>query len=264
MKKFFKDQISIVLTKLQVVFGLPSPSLILAYHSISLFQDIVDIIPKDFHKQIKYLSQHFKLSPLDQLLKISKSQKPLYPMAAITFDDGYLSVIKTAAPILNRFGITGTVFVTGQPSKVNREELENNQKLLTTSHLKQLLHNGWNIGSHTLTHSNLSKVSDDLMAREIVESKKLLERKLQKRIRYFAYPKGYFSDKVVMFVKKARYTEAFSVEPSAIKSGLNPYKIPRLSIDSSCSLAQFKFLTTPWGIQLLSLKKMVIKLINSK
>lgn len=46
------------------------------------------------------------------------------------------------------------------------------------------------IGAHTLTHQVLSNLSDADLRAEIVEGRKLLESRLQKRIQHFAYPFG--------------------------------------------------------------------------
>ena len=69
------------------------------------------------------------------------------PKMVLTFDDGYTSVYTTAFPIMQQYGIKGTVYINtalvGTPGRLNLQQL-------------QTLYNaGWTIANHTPNHTNL-------------------------------------------------------------------------------------------------------------
>lgn len=114
-------------------------------------------------------------------------------MKLITFDDGYQSVFDKAYPYMKSKGLTGLCFVVvnwiGAPNR------------MTLDQLKELVANGWEIGSHTLSHSSLPHVDPNFAEVEIVESKKRLEA-MGFKINAFAYPYGRFNEKIVEIVSK--------------------------------------------------------------
>lgn len=89
-------------------------------------------------------------------------------MVAVTFDDGYLSVGEIARPILDRFGIPGTVFVptrfmdSDQPMSWPGIDqwigTADEHELLPMSWqgLLSLAESGSEIGSHTVSHPRLT------------------------------------------------------------------------------------------------------------
>lgn len=116
---------------------------------------------------------------------------------AVTFDDGYASVISHALPILSRLDMVGTVFPRfdrlGQPGWLSCDDLE------------RLLGEGWEIGSHTLTHPRLPALPQPALEHELRESKRELERELGVRCRAVAYPLGEADGRVVAAAAEAGY-----------------------------------------------------------
>ncbi len=93
-----------------------SPCCILMYHGVvpdgtqpCLWTQIEASL---FEAQMRYLHHHRRVVPLAQLL-LPGAQACLEPgTIAVTFDDGYQNNLDVAMPILERFGIPATVFVT--------------------------------------------------------------------------------------------------------------------------------------------------------
>lgn len=68
------------------------------------------------------------------------------------------------------------------------------------------------IAGHSKTHPpDLTKLSDEELLPEIVESKELLEKNLGKAIRYFTYPTGKNDVRVRKLVGKAGYIAALAM-----------------------------------------------------
>ncbi len=81
-------------------------------------------------------------------------------------------------PIMNEYGFTATVFVcTEYIGKSNDWNFKDKTKRthLSFNELMTLQHNGWEIGSHGVTHQSLLKLNDKEIDIELIESKKILE-----------------------------------------------------------------------------------------
>lgn len=74
--------------------------------------------PGRFALQLAYLTERFRVVPLDDLL--ADDGGSARPMAAITFDDGFRSVLTDALPVLERHRVPFTVFVNGDAVLHNR------------------------------------------------------------------------------------------------------------------------------------------------
>ena len=58
--------------------------------------------------------------------------------------------------------------------------------------MQELADNGWEIGSHTLSHRDLRKLEINDMMNEFIESKELLESKLNIVVKSISFPFGKF------------------------------------------------------------------------
>ena len=76
-------------------------------------------------------------------------------IVSLTFDDGLDNTYDSAAPILARHGLAGTVYVTtdfvGEPGRMTWEELRDLQDRFA-----------WEIGSHSITHAALETLLMEL------------------------------------------------------------------------------------------------------
>lgn len=93
--------------------------------------------------------------------------------------------------------------------------------------LKELSEYGIEIGSHTMTHPILSRISKEKLSYEITESKNILEDKLSVPIKSFCYPNSLpqdISDDVVEITKASGYLGA--VHDFGIRVS-DPFLIPR-------------------------------------
>ena len=116
---------------------------------------------------------------------------------------------------------------------------------MTIKEIQNLKKSGWTIGSHSKTHADFFALSKEQIQQEIIGSKKELEKTLKSKIKYFAYPKGRYTEEVLKTVKKAGYRLALSMDSDRIDKKTSRYTVPRVGVDRTHSLNEFRMLFIP-------------------
>lgn len=127
----------------------------------------------------------------------------------ITFDDAYLSVYEHAVPVLDDLGFTATLFAIGDYVGRHNDWPGHDMPfgrapLMDASALRELHDSGFEIGSHTSTHPDLTSLDADRAEREIAEGIQTLQALLGSAVESFAYPYGRFDDTALTLAR--RYT----------------------------------------------------------
>lgn len=148
-----------------------------------------------FERYCRFFARYFHVVSLRELLGRLDRGKPLNRELAITFDDGYRDNYEYAAPLLQKWGLPATFFVTTRfigSDFVPMWDRSNaiRQPWMTWDQVKWLLHQGFDIGSHTQTHSDLGMLSGEVAWQEIHGSRLELQDRLSTSIDHFAYPFG--------------------------------------------------------------------------
>jgi peptidoglycan/xylan/chitin deacetylase (PgdA/CDA1 family) len=220
---------------------------ILMYHRVAQLAayDQLTVSPARFAQQMQELAQHQVISLEDGLraLQSGPLRKPLF---AVTFDDGYLDNLTEALPILQRYGIPATIFVTTQFC----DQAISHPRYGTQG--AQRLHLDWDevatlarapgitIGSHTLTHPYLPTISDTLAQQEIATSRTVIATHLQRPVDYFCYPSGDLSPRELQFVQQAGYAAAVSVAPGVNDQRSDRFQLKRTEITDRDDPSQFR------------------------
>lgn len=218
---------------------------ILCYHSISDDGWKFSVPMAEFKKQMKYLVSKrtpIKLADLEKYLKGEMEIKN--PVFILTFDDGYHDLIDVRS-FLKSINIKPCAFLIADDKNVDRSELETDKRLLTKKDIKLLIADGWEIGCHSLTHTNIRKLNKQKLIREIINSKKELTNKYDREIEYFSYPKGYYTKDIEKTVADSGYKLAVSMDAKIINSDTSLYTVPREGVDGSHSFVEFKSLFSP-------------------
>jgi peptidoglycan/xylan/chitin deacetylase (PgdA/CDA1 family) len=195
---------------------------------------------ENFYKHIEYISKNYRAVKLSTLIKELEMGKLTQNTIAITFDDGYLDNIANALPILKKFGIPATIFITaGVIEKQFYWEKEREGytpgRALSKKDLIYLTGDDLiEIGSHTMTHSRLSQQSYEKQVWEIQESKRVIENIINKTVNGFAYPFGTVKDfnrETVKLVKKS-YKYACANFPGIVTKRTGVFALPRINIQN--------------------------------
>ena len=115
----------------------------------------------------------------------------------ITFDDGNLDNYTVAYPIMQKYGFTGVLYIPYY--------FIGGDGYMSVDQIKEMAAAGWEVGSHSLTHAELTTLSPDRLQDEIVESREKLQELLGVPILTFAYPFGEVGSAEVDYVKFAGY-----------------------------------------------------------
>jgi peptidoglycan/xylan/chitin deacetylase (PgdA/CDA1 family) len=103
---------------------------------------------------------------------------------------------------------------------------------MTASQLRELSASGLvDIGSHTMTHRRLARLSEREQREEIFGAKRSLEQVLDRPVETFAYPFGWegtdYSEVSQRLVREAGYSCACAVHPFPVGRGTDLYGLPR-------------------------------------
>ncbi|MBN2201948.1 polysaccharide deacetylase family protein [bacterium] len=127
----------------------------------------------------------------------------------LTFDDSYESVHRNAFPVLAAAGFKATVFVV--TDYIGRENAwDVNLGWIRFEHLdwprlRELRDAGWEIGSHTARHPDLTRVPASRVDAELTDSKRALEDGLNAPVRFLSFPFGRYNDRVLDAMQRAGY-----------------------------------------------------------
>ena len=213
-----------------------------------MYHDITDdkknksaIYYKDFFKQIKILSNlNYKSFNLKDINKDNYKKKII-----ITFDDGYENISKIALDILNQFNQKATCFIVinkiDKLSTWNDNSIKmNSTKLMNSSQIREWIDYGYEIGSHTLDHEDLTKLTYENKKNQIIKSFLKLKENFGIKTESFSYPYGKYDQECIGILKE-NYSFAVTTKKSLYNyKKNNNYEIPRVSIGPKNSI--FKFL----------------------
>ena len=122
---------------------------------------------------------------------------------------------------------------------VNRDDYKK-MKLMNRNQIYQWVSNGFEIGSHTKDHLDLTSLDINKKKEQIIDSKNFIKDNLGIKLASFAYPFGSFDDETIKIVKE-NYEYAVTTKSSKYNPNkFDNMKLPRISINNKTSI--FKFL----------------------
>ena len=145
----------------------------------------------------------------------------------LSFDDGYLDQYLNAARQLRRYH---------WPAVLNLVVHRNTT--LADAQVRRMVKWGWEIGSHTLHHPILTHCSTETLRRELVLSRRILQRTFDVPVDFFCYPGGIYDRRVMHAARDAGYLAATSIRYGAATPHRR-YALPRIAVYWGESLSAF-------------------------
>lgn len=133
-----------------------------------------------------------------------------------SWDDGGAYDLKMAE-LLASYGLTGTFYWTLESDRF---------PLPDACQREAIVELGMEIGSHTMTHPNLTMIEGEALRRELVESKDQLERITGQEVSSFCYPFGYFNERTCEAVSAAGYRLGRTTMGFRKDLGSDPFHLP--------------------------------------
>jgi peptidoglycan/xylan/chitin deacetylase (PgdA/CDA1 family) len=272
-----------------------------------------------FEEQVKHLKQNYEVISLERLIEHYTNDKDIPPNSVIiTMDDGYKSNYLLAYPILKKYRIPVTIFLTtnfiehkqylwvdrlehaiwtakcdtiafkldnqnyeykidnecaklvsvqeirSRLTSLSPDEVESviheieektnsdtrNNRSLSTIQLPlewdeiedMLKHNLVSIGSHSVTHPNLTKCTKEQLRYEIIESRKNIERRVGTKCTFFCYPFGKYNNRVKKFVENAGYSCGVAIKGSfENQTKTDRFELSRIGVGRTMNMQDFIF-----------------------
>lgn len=143
---------------------------------------------------------------------IYEKKKPII----LTFDDGYADAYTDALPILQKYQMTATFYIirdyVGRPEYMSQDQIDELQK------------DGFEIGSHTLSHPDLTKLNIDEAKKQIFDSKE--------KATTFCYPAGKYNTTAVNLVQEAGYSAAVTTHFGIADQNSSILELPRVRVEN--------------------------------
>jgi peptidoglycan/xylan/chitin deacetylase (PgdA/CDA1 family) len=275
---------------------------------------ILEVSPDLFEKQIQFFSNNYDCISMDDLICSINSNRLNKPAIVITFDDGYSDNLKYALPVLEKYNVPATIYITTlfienrlcpwwfeieqiindldelsiecnginvdyqlynqkektksffeinqfirQLSETDRKdmmerikdkyniELKPNSLMLSWQELSVLSKSPLvTIGAHTQSHANLSKCKINELENEIIGSKQILEKKIDKPVRHFAYPYGdkcNCNNREFAFAKKSGFISGVTTIPGLVDiKNIDVMCLPRIPITSYDTIPRLRWM----------------------
>jgi len=173
---------------------------ILTYHSLDTSGSVVSVAPSDFAAQMAGMADlGYRGISLRQAVA-HRDSAGTWPARSVvlSFDDGYANFHECALPVLRQYGFTATVFVvTGHLGGTNDfappPHPLGSLPMLSWEQTAELAAYDIEIGAHTQTHPDLSRLSAADVVREISASASDIEAHIGQPVESFAYPFGIVS-----------------------------------------------------------------------
>ena len=199
------------------------------YHSVGDCSDDpyrITVTPERLDRQLTWLTRRGLRGVSVAELLAAPTRRGL---VGLTFDDGYADFLTGALPVLRRHGCTATLFVL--PGRLGGDNawdpLGPRKPLLTADGIRQAAAEGVEIGSHGLTHIDLTRADDLTLKAETFESRTVLADLLGTAIAGFCYPYGTIDRRAVDAVRDAGYGYACAIDPGPLNG---PHALPRVHV----------------------------------
>lgn len=203
------------------------PLVVLAYHSVAPERR------RAFAWQMEQLRRWAEPCRADSGPLSSTERRPV----AISFDDGYQTLLQNVIPEVQSRAIPITIFVApaalgGPPNWTDYSggtDCVMSEPIMTADQLKMLPHPLVQIGSHSVTHSMLTDLGDDDARMEL--SRATLETIIGRKVTIFSFPYGSYSQELVTLCRSAGYERVFVTHPNGATSLSDGYVIGRVKVD---------------------------------
>jgi peptidoglycan/xylan/chitin deacetylase (PgdA/CDA1 family) len=140
---------------------------------------------------------------------------------------------------MQKYGFTGTVFVTSDSSTEVFDPYRSFDSPLTRVQIKELAENGFSIQSHCVTHRPMTELLEEEIKRELVESKNQIEEITKKPVDFLAMPGGFYNKVVKKIAKEVGYKAVIHNAKGTNNAKSDLYALRRIPVERDFNLSDF-------------------------
>jgi len=199
-----------------------------------------------FAAHMKYLRDNgYTTVNLNEALEAMMTGRNGVKRVVITFDDGFRDFYTHAFPILAEHNFKATMFIVSGLTG-NETVRAAGKEYLTWGEVREIRGHGIQIGSHTVNHPELYKLSAKKVEYEIRQSKETIEDELGEAIRSFSYPYAFpeqdkkFTARLQELLQTHGYENGVSTILGTARAEDNWFFMPRLPVNSFDDLRLLK------------------------
>lgn len=186
----------------------------------------------DFAGQVAWLAAHgYHAVTLQRVFDSWRGavKLPAKPVV-FSFDDGYLTQVRNALPVLKARHWPGVLNL----------EVRNLEPVwgIRPPGIRKLLAAGWELDAHTLTHPDLTKIGAAQLREEVAGSREAIRKRFHVPVNFFCYPAGRYDATVVAAVQAAGYLGATTTNYGLARPS-DLYTLARVRIDGSDGVKGF-------------------------
>jgi len=264
----------------------PRSTRILFYHSVDNSGSHISNTPETFEKHLAYLKDNgYKSISLSEFVDSNYLENGCPDkLVLITFDDGYENNYHIAFPILKKYGFIATIFIAtdfvgGDAGWIIRDGSEIKKRLMTSGEdaadvkklkevsglsllnweqIKEMSDYGIEFGSHTASHMWLSVASPEKAKEDILRSKVLIEKMLNRPVDTFSYPYSKYTPETQELLRELGFKAACGGDPRVDSLPNDFYGLKRTGPIPPESFFEFKFIFSrayDWYISMLGMIK---------
>ena len=175
---------------------------------------------------------------LRQLVDALVAGRPTHRMAAITFDDALVGVVRYAAPVLASDSTPATVFAVTSALGASPPWWPGSARTMTAAELSLVGELGLDVGAHTRTHASLPALDAARLADELEGCRRDLAELVPAPLGVLAYPFGHHDPVVRAAAAAAGFSAAFTFLNGRVSPDLDRFRLPRLTMGADVSPAR--------------------------
>jgi peptidoglycan/xylan/chitin deacetylase (PgdA/CDA1 family)/glycosyltransferase involved in cell wall biosynthesis len=177
----------------------------------------------------------------DYLATRRKGELPPARSVVLTFDDGYVDNVALLRPLLEREGMTATVFAVTAAGAANgwsRSGLAG-RPLLSLAAMAEADGDTLRFAAHTRTHPRLTDVPAEAARAELEGSRRDLEQALGRPVDALAYPYGASDEAVRTLAAESGFALACTIRPGRNRPATDALALNRVEIHGTDRLPRF-------------------------
>ncbi len=222
--------------------------MVLAYHDVVEGPEVDDpwnVTAAQLRTQLRVVRRlGFRFTTLADLTARALQGQSVDGLAAVAFDDALAGVARHALPILTELEVPSTLMTVSSAWGSPPAWWPGSDRTMTRAELVEAVAHGVDLAAHTRTHGSLPALADGPpgpLRDEVAGCRAELEDITGAPVTLFAYPYGHHDPKVREAVSAAGYSAAFTFLNGRVETGLDRYRLPRLTMGAHQSSARLAY-----------------------